>query len=478
MANSLGSPSPVPAGRAIHPRSGSTVTVELRSGKMSHQLAERGLTAGYEIKYQIGAGKFAHSYLVAVNGYLFESPATWFRSYGWDVSPGYAAAPVIDFDRPITETCLFCHAANAAFSGGNGRRLADPDVTSITCERCHGPAGDHLRKPQARNIVNPARLSARARDSICEQCHMEGEIRVLNPGRTWRDFHPGDDLESVMTVYVRRGSREARAVSQVEQFVSSRCANGSGGKLWCGTCHNPHSPTADRARQIREICQSCHAQLSRAAHRAGPRECVSCHMPRLPSEYAHVAVTDHRIRRRTNRENTRPPEGALAAWVEPSGALRARNLALAELTAGARQGQNEIAQAGLEHFRAIPGAAYETDAVLQGAACDALAQFGKVRDALPFCREAATLQPRSADRAMALGAALARVNDFDEAERHLARAIGLDPSLKRAYVELWTLYDRQGRTAQMRVVMNRYLAWNPRNIMFRILKSELGAARP
>jgi predicted CXXCH cytochrome family protein len=271
-----------------------------------------------------------------------------------------------------------------------------------------------------------------------------------------------------------------KAVSQVEQLAQSRCASRSGGKLWCGTCHNPHSPSADRSLQVRDICRSCHTALSAAAHLANLRECGSCHMPRLSTEYAHVAVTDHRIVRRANpaTEVPSPAPQALAAWVEPPAALRKRNLVLAECTAGVRQKRKEMTEAGLEHLRDLAATSYQDDPVLQAAACDALVQEGKIREGLAFCRQAAARQPQSADRAMALGSALARANDFPEAERHLARAIQLDPSLKHAYVELWTLYDRQQKTAQMKDIMNRYLTWNPRNIMFRILKSDLAAGIP
>jgi hypothetical protein len=131
MGNSLGPPVPVPAGRVLHKRSESVITVE-PGVKMIHRLSVRGLTAEYAIDYQIGAGILAHSYITQVNGYLFESPVTWFHSSGWDVSPGYARAPAIDFDRPITETCLFCHADSAKFSGGDGRRPAGTALTSYS----------------------------------------------------------------------------------------------------------------------------------------------------------------------------------------------------------------------------------------------------------------------------------------------------------------------------------------------------------
>ena len=225
MGRSLGPPTLRPAGRVNHERSGSVITIEQRGGAMVHRLTERGLTAEFPIAYQIGAGKLAHSYVVEIRGYLFESPATWFRAYGWDVSPGYARAPALDFDRPINDTCMFCHAGPATFSGVDGRKLGGASLTAISCERCHGPSEDHVRHPSAQNIVNPAKLQNRARDSVCEQCHLEGAARILNPGKHWRDFRPGSNFEDTAAVYVfEQNGGDVRPVSQIEQLASSKCA--------------------------------------------------------------------------------------------------------------------------------------------------------------------------------------------------------------------------------------------------------------
>lgn len=434
---------------------------------MVHRLSERGLTAEYEIDYQIGAGKLAHSYIARVNGFLFESPATWFRSSGWDVSPGYAAAPAVDFDRPITETCLFCHAGAAKFAGSDGRRLADPKLTSITCDRCHGPSEDHVRHPSASNIVNPAKLPIRARDSVCEQCHLEGAVRVLNPGKGWGDFHPGENFERTVAVYVlNQNGHEVKAVSQFEQLAQSRCASRSGGRLWCGTCHKSHGQTMDRNAEIRDTCISCHAALSKVAHPSSQPECVSCHMPRLASTYAHVAVTDHRIVRRPfiPVESADTGSEKLAAWDEPPPEFRERDLALAGLIVGFKQGIPSIGEASLRLLEVLPASQLKEDPELLAAACDAIVR-------VDLCRLAAQKQPQSADRALALGKALALSGDLGGAEPQFAAAIRLDPSLKRAYMELWTLFDQQRRFDEMLQTADRYLSWNPRNILFRRLKA-------
>jgi hypothetical protein len=431
---------------------------------MTHRLTEHGVSAEYDIAWQIGAGNLAHSYIVSIRGYLFESPVTWFRSGGWDLSPGYAPAPTIDFDRPITATCLFCHAGDLSFADRDGRRPATTALTAITCDRCHGPSADHVRQPKASNILNPKRLPPRARDSVCEQCHLEGDIRILNPGKTWRDFRPGQDLERTMVAYVlAEPGHQTKPVTQVEQFAQSHCARGSGDRLWCGTCHNPHADAANREAAVRAICEECHATLSKTAHSRRPAECASCHMPRRPTEYAHVAVTDHRILRRPGAAPERALEGArsLAAWVEPPGEIRRRDLALANLRAGIRLGTPDFVRTGLKLMTAE-----DADPDLLAAACDASHDVA-------ICGRAADADPQSADRAMGLGIALERANQLDPAETGLRRAIDLDPSLKHAYLELWSVYERRQQTTEMKATAQRYLAWNPANVIFRVLLDNL-----
>ncbi len=204
--------------------------------------------------------------------------------------------------------------------------------------------------------MNPSKLGQRARNSICEQCHLEGETRLLNPGKTWQDFHPGDELERTAVTYLlSQNGQEVRAVSQVEQLALSKCARGSGGKLWCGTCHDPHGGAAYRGSQIRDICLGGHSTLSKAAHPA-ITECVGCHMPRLtPEDIPHAASTDHRILRRPaplpNAENAGV---AISVWQEPPAQFRRRNLALAALVIGGTHGLSSLRDTGVTLLEALP----------------------------------------------------------------------------------------------------------------------------
>ncbi|MBV9405165.1 MAG: hypothetical protein JO211_07460, partial [Acidobacteriaceae bacterium] len=95
MGRSLVSPDPLPSGKVTHAASGSVISIEERDGRMLHTLSEGGLTAQYAIAYQIGGGLMARTYIMQIADTLLESPATWFNSYGWDLSPGYAQKPFI-----------------------------------------------------------------------------------------------------------------------------------------------------------------------------------------------------------------------------------------------------------------------------------------------------------------------------------------------------------------------------------------------
>jgi tetratricopeptide (TPR) repeat protein len=163
----------------------------------------------------------------------------------------------------------------------------------------------------------------------------------------------------------------------------------------------------------------------------------------------------------------------LAPWVTPPAEFRKRDLALAELIVGYKQGMPSIGQDALYRLQAIPAAQLADDPTLLAAVCDAMLERGSPQARVDLCRQAVEKQPESADRAMAFGKALALSGDASGAERQFANAIYLDPSLKRAYLELWTLYDGQRRIGEMRETTERYLNWNPRNILFRRLKAVL-----
>src|SRR6266481_1791170 len=248
MAHSLARPARVHEGSFTHQLSGTKFTIKPARDSIRITISRGGLTATYPLDYVVGSGAHAYGYLSRVGDFLFQAPVSYYsQRAAWDMAPGYESDPAPDFGRPVSAECLECHAGHARPVTGTLNRYENPPFSSetISCNRCHGDPAEHLRNPGRQNIVNAARLSTRARDSVCEQCHLSGETRVLNPGRQWSDFRPGQELEQVFSVYVHDTGHAAsdpsiKVISHVEQLALSACARQSGGKLWCGTCHDPH----------------------------------------------------------------------------------------------------------------------------------------------------------------------------------------------------------------------------------------------
>ena len=139
----------------------------------------------------------------------------------WDMAPGFEQDHLPDFTRPVTAECLLCHTGSVYPVGGSLNQFRPPYVGSlgISCDRCHGPVEAHLRSPSRANIVSPARLAPAARDSVCEQCHLSGDVRVANPWRQVSDFQVGEATEDVFTTYI---FETANATGRLDQGRQSR----------------------------------------------------------------------------------------------------------------------------------------------------------------------------------------------------------------------------------------------------------------
>lgn len=272
------------------------------------------------LDFAVGSGAHGRSYLLERDGMMFMSPISWYSAAKrWNLSPGYKLPGHRRFERRITDNCLDCHVGRVNSVRGWDNHLGKPPFLelSVGCERCHGPAAEHVAfhrdldpGKKVDPIVNPAKLDPPRRDDICAQCHLQGEGRIPNYGFEAGDFRPGQRLEDVTVVFVR-GTRttadgKSRAVSHVDQMRSSTCYQKSGGKFGCISCHDPHSlPSKSEENEFyRQKCLACHQQQGcslpepeRRKHEAGD-SCVNCHMPPLgASDIPHTSHTDHRVLR-------------------------------------------------------------------------------------------------------------------------------------------------------------------------------------
>jgi hypothetical protein len=200
--------------------------------------------------------------------------------------------------------CLYCHVTRSRDfrdpppSGGPSPAAADP---GIGCERCHGPGGNHLRAiardfrdPKGSAdfaIINVAGTPGATANGQCAECHTVGLASEIERA-------PDDPR------YVR---------SPGVTFALSHCFTESGGAMSCMTCHDPHREAVHSAAFYEAKCLDCHAaqakrtRPSSAGKTGAPtggnacpvnpaKDCLTCHMPRVPMPTLHTALTDHYIR--------------------------------------------------------------------------------------------------------------------------------------------------------------------------------------
>lgn len=462
MGNSVSKRFELPDGAFEHPASGSRIRIYSSDGELHHELTERGLTADYPIAYAIGAGKVGQSFLVAVHNHLFQSPASYYTAREqWDVSPGYEKEKILDFNRSITSDCLFCHSNSGVKPG------VVNELEPISCERCHGSAEAHLRNPVPGSIVNPAKLAGRQRDSVCEQCHLEGATAVLNPGKYWWDFKPGEPLESVEAHYVYRSNSgmapALAAVSQAEQLVLSRCYRESSGRLWCGSCHDPHGDPAAHEKQVKQTCLGCHqsAQLS-TTHNASQQDCTGCHMPkRAATDIAHAAITDHLIAAHPSQTKASFPARELTVWHEPAPSIVERDFGLANFYVAKRDGSSREFQTA---FRLL-ASAHDDEA--EAASGYILLAAGKTEAAIA-CFKAALSKLNNSEYWLDLGVAQQANGNLAEATTAFQRSIALAPWDYRPYEALVRLYDGAGQLQEARQTRESFIRLVPQSILMRL----------
>lgn len=434
-----------------------TITMHSTPTGYWQSLQNDGATSTYRIDYVIGSGNHAAGYLLDMDGHLFQSPVAYYKSrHGYDLAPGYEGRPDPDFTRPVVEGCVFCHSGSELHVAGtpNLYRFPPFSAEAISCERCHGSAEKHLLDPRAGTIVNPAKLEPVARDSICEQCHLLGVARVLNPGKTYRDYEPGKPLEDVFTTYVNalppgQAAGKFKVISHVEQFARSTCARKSNGRMWCGTCHDPHDKPVDPVAYYRSKCLSCHngnfASLSFGPSHPGKNSnCIGCHMPRRDAkDGGHTAFTDHRIQRRPEPQPDLPENIDIAAWREPAPELQKRNLGIAYVNVGTDRRSAQFIGQG---YRMLAEAQdqFPNDSELFMSIGNALLLAKQSSEAEFAFQRVLQLDPNSVIGETKAASVSMLEGDVATATTRLERAVALDPLHLPAVSTLLDLYKQQG----------------------------------
>lgn len=262
----------------------------------------------------VGSGRRGQSYLYWRDDRLYQLPVSyWTELDAWVNSPGYRDG-IANFEREIPPRCLECHATyfeSVADTQTDATLLSnrydrDNSILGVSCERCHGPGREHVERRRGGSsewlgsaIVNPAKLPRARQVELCALCH-GGVGEQQAPAFTYVAGRPLSEYLALDPP----GPGEAADVhgNQVGLLARSRCFQASA-TMTCSTCHDVHTTQRDAASFSR-ACLECHQVQSCGLYPARgvalARNCVDCHMPRLPSN-AIVSTHEGRPLRPTLR---------------------------------------------------------------------------------------------------------------------------------------------------------------------------------
>ena len=432
-----------------------------------------------QLTYFIGSGSVGRSYLFSVMDFLFQAPVSYYaRSSKWDLAPGYQEHGELFLMRPVEAECLECHASGVQAIPGtqNGYRDVPFLEGRISCERCHGPGRSHIaahtssQSVTAQGIVNPAKLDPRPRDSVCAQCHLLGESRIVKAGRSLSRFAPGERLSDYATSLIWSSKNVAglKATSHYEKLWQSRCKQSSGDRLWCGSCHAVHSPPTPQqsGEFFRQKCLSCH-QTRSCRGPANMREtendqCTSCHMPKSQSlEAEHSVFTDHSIPRVARGQPVVTQADADSELVSFWGdKAEPRELGLAYAQLGVRSQDRKRVVRAVELLKTAEAQGQADGSVLLqlGYASD---QLGKSEEAIAYYRRARQLDPSQTVASVNLANHLAMKGQTREAIGLWEDALSRNPGLESARINMATAYLQQRDLKNAERVLSKALELNP-----------------
>ncbi len=256
----------------------------------------------------IGSGTKGQSYLKWKDSSLYQLQVSYFTpTNSWINSPGYASSHLAP-ERPIFERCLECHMTYAKSTKTLYKRNSydrSQMVYGIDCERCHGPAWDHVNFHKkhpldtiGRQIVKHSNLSRQQQLDACALCHSGLRTKV---SKSIFSFMVGDSLNQYSRADYSENDLKDLDVhgNQYGLLSASKCFKKSV-TMNCTTCHNPHQNQRNDHITFNNICQSCHTtenekhvpcSASKIIKKDSGNNCIQCHMPLIPSKGMKIATS-------------------------------------------------------------------------------------------------------------------------------------------------------------------------------------------
>ena len=262
----------------------------------AYREAHRYLTAPFNMV--IGSGKRGQTFLFWNKNRLIQLPVSYFTATNeWVNSPGYSNTVV--FNRPATSRCLECHST---FFEKTSDTAVYPEefsktniILGVDCERCHGPAKEHvdyhLKNPnekQAKFIALTSTLSRQQSLELCRFCH-GGKLNKTAPSFSYTVGKPLNEYFSFNDSVPDMNSTDVHG-NQYGMLSASKCFRKS--EMTCSSCHNSHKNESGDKVYFSLKCQACHQPESTnfcslkvvSFTDSLKKNCIDCHMPEQPSK--------------------------------------------------------------------------------------------------------------------------------------------------------------------------------------------------
>ena len=291
---------------------GITVVMEKRDSGLYQAAYQNGKMINAQRFDITFGGVKAETYLYWKGNQLYQLPMSYFKGvHSWTNSPGYDST-FADFTRPITIGCLDCHSSFAKETAQHtqgAQTISDFDKSSVIlgvdCERCHGPAADHVyyqathpEDKQAKHIITYASLTRVQKINMCAVCHSGSSGTMLRP--TF-GFKPNDNLSDykLEDLFQTTDPKQLDVHgNQSRLLISSKCYISS--QMDCATCHNVHNYDRQQIAIYSQKCMSCHTAANHNYCKMAPvisgmirNNCIDCHMPAKPSSIITAGTSGH-----------------------------------------------------------------------------------------------------------------------------------------------------------------------------------------
>jgi hypothetical protein len=259
--------------------------IERKGSQSMYSVTDGVRTITVPIGWAFGLGQAGQTYVFEQEGRFYESRVSFYKAIdGLDWTMGAINQVPLDLlqaagrelGKQEAAQCFHCHASN----GGEGLNLNLSSLNpGIQCERCHGPATDHMASFKTGKPVPMKKLTdgtAEEMNTFCGSCH-----------RTWDEIATGPKL----------GVANVRF--QPYRLTNSKCYDSADARISCVVCHDPHHPLNVDQASYDSKCVACHSEGGNAKARlckVSKNNCVSCHMPQIDMPGGHRTFTDHQIR--------------------------------------------------------------------------------------------------------------------------------------------------------------------------------------